>query len=427
VELAEQVPVVVTGPPAQVEKLVPIEEEAGPPPLPAAEGEQATVIEPAPPFKVEGLTPIIEEPLPPAEDRSSPQAIVEEVSRDDIDITTSRKAWWSRLLQFQPFSRPDVPTSQAVIEEMVEDEEEEDEVFPELEAEVWQSVIQAELLGQVVVGDEEGLEAEVFPQPLAAELEVEADAESAAQAEEAETPRGETEAVAAPEVEVAPPPAVIERPVEPEADVPAQVIEEETGVEAVGPVPEVESEVDVPVQVEKEEMAREALAPQPAVEPEADVPVQVEEEEMTREVVAPELGIEPEATREKPGIAQPSDAEIEPEPAVEVEPVSPADDWWWTPEAEAGPGQKVLKMKASPPPKTEAEVPSTPEAESPPAVEEWWTPEDQAEPTPPVPEQQVLKLKASLPPEAEAQPEPETEAGPPPSAEDWWSSEPEED
>jgi hypothetical protein len=382
---------------------VPIEEEAGPPPLPAAEGEQATVIEPAPPFKVEGLTPIIEEPLPPAEDRSSPQAIVEEVSRDDIDITISRKAWWSRLLQFQPFSRPDVPTSQAVIEEMVEDEEEEDEVFPELEAEVWQSVIQAELLGQVVVGDEEGLEAEVFPQPLTAELEVEADAESAAQAEEAETPRGETEAV------------------------PAQVIEEETGAEAVGPVPEVESEVDVPVQVEKEEMAREALAPQPAVEPEVDVPVQVEEEEMTREVVAPELGVEPEATREKPDVGQPSEAEVEPEPAVELEPESPADDWWWTPEAEAGPGQKVLKMKASPPPKTEAEVPSTPEAESPPAVEEWWTPEDQAEPTPPVPEQQVLKLKASLPPDAEAEPEPETEAGPPPPAEDWWSSEPEED
>jgi hypothetical protein len=438
VELAQQVPVVDTGPSAQVEKVAPIEEEVGPPPIPAQQpdtsppvktAEQPTAIEPAPSFKVEGLAPSTEEPPPTAEVRSSPQAIVEEVSRDDVDMATAKKAWWSRLLPFQPFSRPEGSSSQAVIEEMVEDEEEEDEVFPDLEAEVWQSVIQAELLGQVVVGDEEAYEADVFPQPLRDELEVEADAGLEAQAEEAEIPPGggEAEAVAVPEVEVAPPPpAVKEQPVEPEADMPAQEIEEETIVEAPAPQPAVEPEADVQVQVEEEEMVHEAIAPQPSAELEPEAPVQAEEE-MAREAAAPEPGVEPEASQEEPDVGQPPEPEIEPEPAVEPEPELPADDWWWTPETETGSGQKVLKMKASPPPEIETEVSSTPEAESPPAAQEWWTPEDQAEPAPPVPDQQVLKLKASLPPEAEEEPESETEAGLSPSAEDWWSSEPEED
>jgi hypothetical protein len=104
--------------------------------------------------------------------------------------------------------------------------------------------------------------------------------------------------------------------------------------------------------------------------------------------------------------------------------VPPEDLWWTTPgdplqgRAGDGPEQRVLKLKASPPPETQAVQPPI-EAEPPPSAEDWWVSGAEIEPGE-ADDRPVLKLKAGPPPEAEAEQMPD-EAEPSPSAEDWWT------
>jgi hypothetical protein len=138
---------------------------------------------------------------------------------------------------------------------------------------------------------------------------------------------------------------------------------------------------------------------------------------------------EPQAEPETELPAQLPDGEspAEEEQASETEPaatVPPEDLWWTTPgdplqgRAEDGPEQRVLKLKASPPPEAQA-VQVSIEAEPPPSAEDWWVSGAEIGPGE-ADDRPVLKLKASPPPEAEAEQMPD-EAEPSPSAEDWWT------
>jgi hypothetical protein len=204
-----------------------------------------------------------------------------------------------------------------------------------------------------------------------------------------------------PEIEAGPQPQAEERLVEAEAGLPAP---REAGVT------EAETVVSLPLESKgaPEVGPQPPAAERPAVQPEVAAPVA--EERMPKAEARPEE--QPKKQRVLKLKASPP-----PETApVEAGPV-PAGDGW-TPEAETGveepPGKRrVLKLKASLPPETE---PAPVEA-GPPPVEVWWTTEAEAGPERP-PKKQVLKLKASPPPEAEPAP---VEAGPPPAAEDWWT------
>jgi hypothetical protein len=228
----------------------------------------------------------------------------------------------------------------------------------------------------------------------------------------------------------------------PETTAAAPVQMEDEGVTSADPLEgEVETvSLEEPQAGPETELSVQSQAVEPSIEeeqsPEIEVPApnQVVNEEITsigclREESEATSQEEPHAEPETELPAQLPDGEspAEEEQAPEAESaamVQPEDLWWTTPgdplpgTAGDGPEQRVLKLKASPPPERQA-VQAPIEAEPSPSAEDWWVSGAESGPGE-ADDRPVLKLKASPPPETEAEQMPD-EAEPSPSAEDWWT------